>query len=95
MERGIKIGMANENTDQKADAGQQSRKLTVVEHDLPAYWASYLINGDDSGIEPKDQYEADKFLAEHNLPMPVSCEPAGIGRYNGLMSDMETFTFLL
>jgi hypothetical protein len=68
---------------------------SVIEYDLPAYWASYLINGDDSGIEGKDQYEADKFLAERNLPSPVSCEPAGIGRFNGVMCDLETYSFLV
>jgi hypothetical protein len=73
-----------------------SHTLASVEtYDLPAYWASYLINGDESGIEGKDQYEADKFLAERNLPSPVSCEPAGIGRFNGLMCDLETYSFLI
>lgn len=74
---------------------QAVKRLEVIQHDLPAYWACYLINGDESGLEGKDQYEADKFLAEHNLPSPVSCEPAGIGRFNGLMCDLETYAFLV
>lgn len=28
-----------------------------------SYWASYLINGDDSGIEESDKVQADKFAA--------------------------------
>jgi hypothetical protein len=78
------------DTTQEASAG-----LTAAQYDLPAYWASYLINGDDSGLEGEELYYADKFLAAFNLPMPVSCEPAGIGRFNGLMCDMETYTFLI
>lgn len=39
---------------------------------LPAYWASYLINNDDSGTSIEDIKEADKFLNDNNLPSPVS-----------------------
>ena len=68
----------------------------VVEHELPAYWASYLINGDASGISGVEQYEADKFLAEHNLPEPVSCsDETHIGRFDGLMCDMLVYSFLV
>lgn len=49
------------------------KTLEPVTYTLPAYWASYLINGDDSGISPEDKAEADAFLAQHNLPDPVSC----------------------
>lgn len=30
---------------------------------LPAYWASYLINGDHSGLEDSEIQEADSFMA--------------------------------
>ena len=82
-------------TDKTTTTAAQGQNVRVETYDLPAYWASYLINGDESGIEGKDQYEADKFLAEHNLPAPVTCEPAGIRRFNGLMCDMETYSFLI
>ena len=32
---------------------------------LPEYWASYLINGDHSGLDEKEKKEVDKFLAEN------------------------------
>ncbi len=79
-------------TDKQTDLGNAP---SVITHDLPAYWASYLINGDDSGINFTDKVEADHFLKFRNLPSPVSCEPAGIGRYNGLMCDLETYSFLI
>jgi hypothetical protein len=82
------------NTD-KAEVTGGGDAPRVVQHELPAYWASYLINGDESGIEGADQYEADKFLAERNLPAPVSCEPAGIGRWGGKLCDLETYSFLI
>ena len=67
---------------------------------LPAYWASYLINDDESGLEGEDQYYADQFMARHNLPAPVSCsDESWFSRHNdsgnGLGGDVLEFTFLL
>ncbi len=47
--------------------------LQPVTYTLPAYWASYLINGDDSGISPEDKAACDAFHAARGLPSPVSC----------------------
>lgn len=69
--------------------------MKAITEDLPAYWASYLINNDASGIDACEKHAADTFLANEGLPFPVSCEPAGIGRFNGLMCDLETYTFLI
>lgn len=75
-------------------------KLEVVRHTLPAYWASYLINGDDSGIESEDIYYADKFLAERNLPGPVSCSDEAWFAHrndssNRMAGDVLEYTFLI
>ena len=92
--------MTNTNTT-KAGERTQEQVLTIVEHDLPAYWASYLINGDSSGIHGEDMYEADKFLADHNLPMPSDCRPAGFGKFffsgqgKDLGCELETYSFLI
>jgi len=67
---------------------------------LPAYWASYLINGDASGLEPGEQETVDAFLAREGLPAPVDCtaEPY-FSRHNdahtGLAGDVLDYTFLL
>lgn len=37
--------------------------MTTVTGTAPAYWASYLINGDASGIDDSDVEQADKFAA--------------------------------
>lgn len=78
----------------------KSKPLQVVKYTLPAYWASYLINGDDSGIESEDVYYADKFMAENNLPMPVSCSEESWFAHsndssNRLAGDVLEYTFLI
>ena len=41
---------------------------------LPAYWASYLINGDASGLTDAELQEIDEWLADHpNLWGPIDC----------------------
>jgi len=67
---------------------------------LPAYWASYLINGDESGIESEDMFYCDEFLAKHNLPSPVSCSEESWFAYhndsnNRLAGDVLEYTFLI
>jgi hypothetical protein len=66
---------------------------------LPAYWASYLINGDDSGINADEKDTADKFLAEQKLPMPVSCTDEQYFKWGNdattLGGDVLEYTFLL
>jgi hypothetical protein len=46
-------------------------KLYLVKYDLPAYWASYLINGDASGISDDDKQAADSWLKHNDLPGPA------------------------
>ncbi len=65
-------------------------------HAAPACWASYYINGDASGIgDGEELYEADKFLADRNLPSPVGCGEEYIGTFNGKMTMMACYAFLL
>ena len=46
----------------------------IVDYLLPAPWASYLINGDASGLEAGERERIDAFLAAENLGSPVDCE---------------------
>ena len=41
--------------------------IETVEFNLPAHWASYLINGDSSGISEKDIEQCDAFCNLHNI----------------------------
>ena len=45
-----------------------------IDYRLPASWASYLVNGDASGLETGERERIDAFLASENLGSPVDCE---------------------
>lgn len=85
------------NTDTKT---RPATKGETVTYTLPAYWASYLINGDSSGINSHDEYFADKFLADRNLQPPVSCSEESWFSHrndsdNRLGGDVLEYTFLM
>lgn len=46
---------------------------SIITYTLPAHWASYLINGDDSGIDEVDKQAADAWLHSYAIGSPVSC----------------------
>ena len=50
-------------TDTATAATAQPRAIETETYTLPSYWASYLINGDASGLEDSEQQECDEFLA--------------------------------
>jgi hypothetical protein len=39
------------------------RRIQTIKYTAPSAWASYFINGDDSGLEPEEKTQADKWLA--------------------------------
>jgi hypothetical protein len=71
----------------------------VESYTLPAYWASYLINCDASGLDESEKEQADKFLAENGLPFPVGCSEESWFSWhndsgNGLGGDVMKFAFV-
>jgi hypothetical protein len=61
----------------------------------PAHWASALINGDRTGLSEDDEQALDDYLAQH----PQHASPAGCGdtffsRFDGLLTEVCTFTYL-
>jgi len=46
-------------------------KIEIVEYTLPADWASYLINGDGSGMEQIDTDVCDRWMAYNKLEAPL------------------------
>lgn len=48
----------------------------------PTYWASYLINGDASGLEDDEEARANKWLMDNDNPYVV-----------GIEEDSERFTW--
>jgi hypothetical protein len=43
-------------------------------HTLPAYWASYLINGDDSALTPKEIKRIERYCKAHSLGSCLSVD---------------------
>lgn len=79
-------------------------RLRPITFTLPASWASYLINGDASGLEGDEQDQADTFLDEAKLGTPVDCEDDGFRWFNdanhlggsaALGQDCALYTFLV
>ena len=77
-----------------------SKPVNAHQFTAPAYWASYLINGDDSGIDYEAKKQADAFIKRIGMGSPVSCEEAGIIRHHDafwecpMMAECQTYTFL-
>lgn len=72
----------------------------------PACWASYLVNGDASGLEESDIAEADAFLAwcceidedDREIHGPTDVEECGFMRStdgSSLGCDAAEYTFLV
>lgn len=87
-------------TSPNAGAGQNSATPELITYTAPSSWASYFINGDDSGLEEDEKRAADDFLAWAVLGAPVSCEDAGFIRRPDSFAvypyaaDCQTYTFL-
>lgn len=49
-------------------------KHVKIEHiEGPEYWAPYLINGDDSGLEPDEKEQADKWCKLNKIADVIDC----------------------
>lgn len=73
--------------------------LTVI---APSHWASALINGDSSGLEPRDEKALARFLKRQGLQAAqcADCEDYGFTQWHDasnecLACDCQTYTFLL
>ena len=87
------------------DESEEESKRAVYERDdklvmldAPSYWASYLINGDASGLEDDEQRACDAWLASEKLGTPVDCFDAGFcanhdARSYALPGDCQTYVF--
>jgi hypothetical protein len=71
--------------------------LEAIEVTAPSAWASYLINGDASGIDANEQRDADTMVATIGCGDPVDCEDAGFVHcpdFGGYAADCQVYTFL-
>jgi hypothetical protein len=71
--------------------------MNTVTFTAPSAWASYLINGDASGIDAAEQACANAFVAQYGVP--VCCDPVGFIKMHDayhilpLGADCEEYTF--
>jgi len=76
-------------------------RLIVKTATAPSHWASYLINGDASGMNDSEIAACDAWLARAGLGTPVSCADAGFMRWHDaanemlLAADCQTYLFLV
>jgi hypothetical protein len=71
--------------------------LKLVTYTLPAYWASYLINGDASGLDDGEQQQIDRWMRNNRPGYPLDCgEESWFAHSNdatNLGDDVMEFTF--
>lgn len=70
---------------------------SLHEVDLPACWASAIVNNDFSGLSPEEAADIENWFASNpHIGGNMGCEePTFIGRFQGLQTEMMTFTFSL
>lgn len=77
--------------------------METVTFTLYTYWASYLFNGDGSGLEEQDLEDADSFVAmmvrEYGSCIPADMEEEShFSRpdypHNALLGDVAEYTFI-
>lgn len=67
----------------------------------PSAWASYLINGDATGLCMQDIEQADSWIERQGVGLPVACEDAGfMWKHDAftecpLGADCQTYLFII
>jgi len=74
--------------------------LSVETATAPSSWASYLINGDASGLDDGEEAAADAWIDSLGWGAPTGCEDAGFIAYHdahqfALASDCQVYSFLV
>lgn len=72
--------------------------MKLVKFTLPSFWASYLVNGDASGLDDHEIKAIDRWLDANNLSSPLGYEDVGFYWHNDgpeghLGGDCMGFTF--
>lgn len=73
--------------------------IILETYTLPTYWASALINGDESGLTDAESAAIEAWLKQHNYPWCVDCSEESEFRHlsydcpNELAGDYSTYTF--
>lgn len=63
------------------------------QYDMPAIWASYLINSDPSGLNEDEIKQCDNYCDDLGTCIEVS-ESTFFGIFKGIGTDMATYKFV-
>ena len=75
--------------------GKIAPKLHIQFADMPSYWASYLINGDASGMEDAEQKQCDDYLRKEfgeDWDVVDCGDTSFFGTFEGLGHDLIQYT---
>lgn len=87
--------------DEASNQWRAPESETLKRFELPAYWASYLINGDDSGISAEDKEQCDQFLKSEELESWTCADCSQESHFahsndaTNLGGDVLEYTFIL
>lgn len=80
----------------RRSGGHAPNRITTATYSMPAHWASYLINGDASGLDDDDIAQADAAIKDIGLGSPVDVSESDFrrgGDYGSLAGDYADYTF--
>lgn len=70
-------------------------KLKTIEIDAPAHWGSALVNRDESGLGDSEAACVKDWVGKQGVGWPVSMSEPFMGRHEGLLTEMATYSFLV
>ena len=78
------------------------QQIMIYEYSAPSHWASYLINGDSSGLDEFDIKSADQWVRFLRMGDPVDCVEDGFRHWHDCQAqgfypyaaDCSVYTFI-
>ena len=68
--------------------------MQAITYELPAYWASALVNDDWSGYDSAELEEITNWLLQNGNPNIVSVGESFVGRFGGLIYELAEYQAL-
>lgn len=96
-DNGRKLGFREADERRRKKTRLAGSRFETETYSMPIYWASYLINGDASGIDDDDIVQADAAIEDIGLGAPVDVSESEFrsrGDYGRLAGDYADYTFL-
>jgi antirestriction protein ArdC len=95
QDRQTSVEVAERAADSAPQPEPTQGKPKTVEIDAPAHWASALVNRDESGLEPSEAACAKDWVEKQGVGYPASMSDPFMGRHEGLLTEMATYSFLV